>query len=61
MAPVFVIIAEVATYEPDKMAPIKDDHVLENLPSATTDPAFRHRIGIHRQLHRIVTVRSKFS
>ena len=44
MTPVFVIVAEVATYESHEVALTKDDHVLENLPPATTDPAFRHGI-----------------
>ena len=32
MAPIRIIIADVTTYEPDEVASIKDDHMLEHLP-----------------------------
>jgi hypothetical protein len=39
MAPILVIVADVATYEPDEVAVSKDDDMLEEFPPAAPDPA----------------------
>ena len=44
MATIFVIIVEVRAHQPDKMLPIKDDHMIEQLPSAAADPSLRDAI-----------------
>ena len=41
MAAIFVVVVEVSAHKPDKMMPVKDDHVIEHLPSAAADPSFR--------------------
>ena len=44
MAAIFVVVVEVSAHKPDKMMPVKDDHVIEHLPSAAADPSFRDSI-----------------
>ena len=44
MAAIFVVVVEVSAHKPDKMMPVKDDHVIEHLPSAAADPSFRDAI-----------------
>jgi hypothetical protein len=44
MAAIFVIVVEVRAHQPDKMLPIKDDHMIEQLPSAAADPSLRDAI-----------------
>ena len=51
MAAVFVIVAKVSAHELDKMTSVKDDHMIEQLPSATADPSFRDTIGLGCRMH----------
>ena len=44
MAAIFVIVVEVRAHQPDKMLPIKDDHMIEQLPSAAADPSLSDTI-----------------
>ena len=44
MAAIFVVVVEVSAHKPDKMMSVKDDHVIEHLPSAAADPSFRDSI-----------------
>ena len=45
MAAVLAIVGKVSAHEPDKMTSVEDDHMIEQLPSATADPSFRDTIG----------------
>ena len=44
MAAIFVVVVEVRAYKPDKMLPVKDDHMIEHFPSAAADPSLRDAI-----------------
>ena len=44
MAAIFVVVVEVRAYKPDKMLPVKDNHMIEQLPSAAADPSLRDAI-----------------
>ena len=44
MASIFVVVVEVRAYKPDKMLPVKDNHMIEHFPSAAADPSFRDAI-----------------
>ena len=39
-----MIIFEVSAYQPDQMMPVKDDHMIEQLSSAATDPSLSDTI-----------------
>jgi hypothetical protein len=44
MTSVVVVVARVATNQPYQMPLIEHDHVVEELSSAATDPAFRNGV-----------------
>ena len=44
MAAIFVIVLEKIAHKPDKMTPVKDDHMVEQFSSAATDPSLRDAI-----------------
>jgi hypothetical protein len=44
VATIIVIVTDVATYEPDEVAPTKDDYVLKEFPPAAADPTLRHTV-----------------
>ena len=44
MAAIFVVVLEVRTHKPDKMIPVKHDHMIEQFPSTTADPSLRDSI-----------------
>ena len=44
MAPIFVVVLEVRTHKPDKMIPVKHDHMIEQFSSTTANPSLRDTI-----------------
>ena len=54
--PVLMVIAHIFAQEPEEMAFVQRDHVVQDLSAAASDPAFRGSIGQGRQLHRMVTL-----
>ena len=53
---VLMVIAHIFAQEPEEMAFVQRDHVVQDLSAAASDPAFRGSIGQGRQLHRMVTL-----
>jgi hypothetical protein len=54
--PVLVIITNVLVHEAFQMTPVNNDHMVYQIPAATPNPALRHTVGEHRQLHRMATL-----
>ena len=44
MSPVFVVIIDVFVHEAFEMAFVQNDHVIEQIPAAGTNEAFRHSV-----------------
>jgi ABC-type transport system involved in cytochrome bd biosynthesis fused ATPase/permease subunit len=60
MAAIFVVVVEVRAHKPNKMMPVKDDHMIEQLLSAAADPSLRDAVLLSRQLHPIGTIPHKY-
>ena len=57
MNPIVVMIADVLAKEPPQVAFIQCNHMIEKLPAATSDPAFREPVGMSLQMRRMATLR----
>jgi hypothetical protein len=51
--PVLVMVVLVTEQDLLQMAPVPDKGAVQELASASPDPAFGDRVGPHRQLHPI--------
>ena len=44
MATIFLVVVNVRAHKPDKMMPVKDDHMVEQFSSAAADPSLSDTI-----------------
>jgi hypothetical protein len=57
MRPVLVIIEQVGRHQPFEMPLIQDDHVVQQVASATSHPALRNAVGMSVQLRRMAMLK----
>jgi hypothetical protein len=54
--PVLIVVGLVLAQEPPQMGLVPDEGPVEELATASADPAFGYRVTPHRQLHLIRSI-----
>src|SRR5271169_3944276 len=56
MSSVLVVIAHVVFQQPSEVPLVENDHVVQQVPPDTANPALRNSVGEGRQLQRMATL-----
>ena len=57
MSPVLMVVEQVRRHQPLEMPLIQDNHVVQQVASATSHPALRNTVGMSIQLRRMAMLK----